>query len=284
VSSEALGIVLALGATVAFETSYLMLAAQSRRVESSPRPGVRFLAALLRRPWWLAAMALNGVAFGLQLVALRHVSLLVVQPLLSLGLVGLAVASRTILGEQVGAAQIAAAGAIGAGVVLVVIGAPAAAREAHLSVDVGSILVVAVLALVLVAGASRRVRTPWALVAAAAAGDTLVALAANEVAHAWVGKPVAALVGIAVVAVAGGASVTSESAALQRLPASRVGPIVSSVQVALPVVIVALLGHEHFSSTPAGGGVLAAGVALVGAGAYVLGGSGSVAALESRQS
>jgi drug/metabolite transporter (DMT)-like permease len=283
-SSKALGIILAISATVAFETSYLLLAAQSRRVDSTPRPGLRFLAALLRRPWWLAAMALNGVAFGLQLLALRHVSLLIVQPLLSLGLIGLAIASRVVLGEQVGLPQLAAAAAIGAGVVLVVIGAPAAAREAHLSFDVASALVVAILALVLVAGAGGRARSPWALVAAAAAGDTLVALAANEVAHAWVGKPIAALIGIAVVAVAGTASVTSESAALQRLPASRVGPIVSSVQVVLPVVIVALLGHEHFSSTPAGGGVLAAGLVLVGAGAYVLGGSGSVAALEARQS
>jgi drug/metabolite transporter (DMT)-like permease len=278
-SSTVVGVVFGLAATVAFEVGYLLLAAQARRVEAPSGPGLGFLRALARRGWWLTAMALNGVAFALELVALRHVSLLVVQPLLGLGQVGLVVASKRVLGERIGARQIVAAATVGGGVVLVLIGAPVGARSGRLGHGVASLIVVGVLGLVLAASYVRRAGSPWALVAAAAAGDTLVALGANEVARAWTGQPGVALAGIATVGVCGLASVTSESAALQRLPASRVGPIVSSVQVVLPVVLVALLGHAHWSSTPAGGGVLAAGVALVGAGTYVLGDSAAVQAL-----
>jgi hypothetical protein len=50
-----------------------------------------------------------------------------------------------------------------------------------------------------------------------------------------------------------------------------VGPIVSGVQITLPVLLVGLLGRQSWSSTPGGGAVLAIGVLVVGGGAFCLG-------------
>jgi hypothetical protein len=78
---------------------------------------------------------------------------------------------------------------------------------------------------------------PWRSVSAAAAGDTLVAVSGNQIARTWVQRPLLAIAWTAAVAASGTGSVTAESAALQQLPASRVGPIVSSVGAVLPVVL-----------------------------------------------
>jgi hypothetical protein len=72
------------------------------------------------------------------------------------------------------------------------------------------------------------------------------------------------------VVASGVASVTAESAALQRLPASRVGPIVSSVGAVLPVVLMALLSPQRVSLSPGAAALLGVGLALTGGGAYRL--------------
>ena len=246
-SARAIGVLLGLGAAAAFEVSYLVLAAQARRVTTALRPGASFLARLARLPWWLVAMGLNGVAFGLELVALRNVSLVVVQPLLAVGLLGLVLGARVFLGERVDARRVAGAALVAIGITLVVAGAPATGAASELRVDA------------------------WSVATAVA---LLAALATNEVAAAWSHRLLVALGGVIAVAVCGLMSLTSESAALQRLPASRVGPIVSGAQVTLPVLLVAVLGHQQWRSAPAGGALLVLGVALVGGGAFCHGGTG----------
>jgi hypothetical protein len=83
-------------------------------------------------------------------------------------------------------------------------------------------------------------------------------------------QPLLAIVWTAAVAASGTASVTAESAALQRLPASRVGPIVSSIGAVLPVVLLALLSPQRVSLSPKAATLLALGLVLVGGGAYRL--------------
>src|SRR5262249_31550204 len=65
-------------------------------------------------------------------------------------------------------------------------------------------------------------------------------------------------------AVALGAGLISETSALQHYPASRVGPAVMAMQVAIPVLLAPIVGDEHSGGTPPGAGVLvsACGVAL----------------------
>lgn len=268
-SETAIGVLLGLAAAIAFESSYLLLTAQARAASPAARPDASFLARLARRPWWLAAMALNGVAFVLEVAALHRVSLVVVQPLLAVGLLGLVVASRFVLGENVGRRQVSAALLIAIGATLVIIGAPKGTTR--LSVDVWTVATVIVLAVVLAFPQLRTAGVPWSFVAAAAAGDTLVALATNTVAVNWPQRIGVVLGAVVAVAVCGLTSITSESAALQRLPASRVGPIVSGVQTTLPTILAAVLGTQHLRSATAGGGLLAAGVFLVAAGTILLG-------------
>jgi drug/metabolite transporter (DMT)-like permease len=272
VSDKALGVILAVAAALCFEGSYLLLAAQARRVERARRPGGAFLAALARRPLWLLAMGLNGVAFGLELVALRLASVIVVQPVLAFGLVGLVAAAGLILGEHVGPGALLAAGAVSAGVALVIIGGPKHTAGVRLGHAIPAVIVLGGVAVVVAVPYVRReAGSPWRLVAAAAAGDTLVAVAANEVARAGTGRPLAAVLWVLAVAVAGIAAVTCESAALQQLPAFRVAPIVSSVQAVLPVLLLGVLGRSHWNSTPHHGLMLAAGLILTASGAFVLG-------------
>src|ERR1035437_3384607 len=124
-SPRAIGVLLGSIAAGTFEVSYLLLAAQARRATTAVRPDAAFLGRLARRPWWLVAMGLNGVAFVLELAALRRVPLLVVQPLLSLGLVGLVVGARLFLGERIGRRQMIGVVLVGGGGALVVAGPPA---------------------------------------------------------------------------------------------------------------------------------------------------------------
>jgi drug/metabolite transporter (DMT)-like permease len=272
-SDTAIGVLLGLTAAIAFESSYVLLTAQVRRARTVARPDASFLVHLARRPWWLAAIGLNGVAFALEVVALRHVSLVVVQPLFAVGLLGLVLASRLVLGEAVGARQFLGALLIAIGVTLVVVGAPNG--TVSLSADVWTVLAVIVLVTVLALPQCTSSGRAWTFVAAAAAGDTLVALATNTVAANWPQRLAVALAAVVAVAICGLTAVASESAALQRLPASRVSPIVTGVQTTLPTLLAALLGDQSFSSATGGGKLLALGVVLVGAGALCLGGQAS---------
>lgn len=268
-SETAVGVLLGLAAAIAFESSYLLLASQARRASRAVRPDASFLARLARQPWWLAAMGLNGVAFLLEVAALHRVSLVVVQPLLAVGLIGLVVASRFVLGEDVGPGQLWSALLIATGACLVIIGAPTGTTG--LSASVGTVLAVIALGVVLAFPQFHAAGRPWLLVAAAGAGDTLVALATNTVATNWPAHLGIALAAVAAVAICGLTSVTSESAALQRLPASRVGPIVSGTQTTLPVLLAVLLGSQQWSSAAAGGAPLGLGVMIVATGAIGLG-------------
>ncbi len=270
-SARAIGVLLALGAAALFEVSYLLLAAQARHVGRPRRPGASFLGSLARRRWWVFAIALNGVGFGLELLALANVSLVVVQPLLSVGLVGLVIGARIFLREQVDARQVIGAGAVALGATLVVVGAPTTAAIG-LPLELASVaVVIALLAVLAFPQVARRGASPWHLVLAAAAGDTLVALFTNEVAAQSSRRVWIALLSVVAVAVCGLTALSSESAALQRLPASRVAPIVSGVQVTLPVLLVGVLEHQRWSSTTGGGALLAIGALIVGAGAFCLG-------------
>jgi drug/metabolite transporter (DMT)-like permease len=270
-SSELLGVVLGLCASVSFESGYLLMTQQSRLVGRSGRPGGRFLLSLVRRPLWLAAIALDGAGIVLELFALREASLIIVQPLMSVWLIGLVFAAAIFLGERIDRRTVLAAGAVAVGVVCVIIAAPSDAGAVRLAHPVASVLALGALALVVVAAFVGPAKAAgWGPVAAAAAGDTLVAISGNQIARSWVERPLLAIAWTAAVVASGVASVTAESAALQRLPASRVGPIVSSVGAVLPVVLMALLSPQRVSLSPGAAALLGVGLALTGGGAYRL--------------
>jgi len=270
-NSELLGVVLALLATLSFESSYVLMTQQSRVAGRCGQPGGRFLVSLLRRPLWLVAIAVDAAGVVLELFALREVSLIVVQPLMSVGLIGLVIASRVFLRERIDQRTVLAAAAVAAGVVCVIVAAPSDAAAVRLGHPVASTIVLGALALVLISAyLGPGHGAPWRSVSAATAGDTLVAISGNQIARTWVQQPLLAIVWTAAVAASGTGSVTAESAALQRLPASRVGPIVSSIGAVLPVVLLALLSPRRVSLSPEAATLLGVGLLLVGGGAYRL--------------
>ena len=216
-------------------------------------------------------MALNGGGIVLELFALREVSLIVVQPLMCVGLIVLVFGAGVLLGEQIDRRTVLAAGAVALGVVCVIAAAPSDAAAVRLAHPVASIVVLGMLAVVVIwAYLGWGKQAAWRLVMAAAAADTLVAISGNQIARSWVERPLLAIAWTAAVAASGISSVTAESAALQRLPASRVGPIVSSIGAVLPVVLIALLSPRPVALSPDAATLLVIGLLLTGGGAYRL--------------
>jgi drug/metabolite transporter (DMT)-like permease len=263
------GILLTLAAAACFECSYVLQTLEVRAVPSMARASVGALRGLALRPVWLASIVLGLAGFGLQVLALRHIPLTLVQPLLATGLLGLLVFSATVLGERVGWREVGAVGAIGVGVAMIALTDPQ--RGPDSAPGLAFVLVAVVLGGAALSAFALRTPTASLLLGAAIAADTLGSLSAAQAA-----RSIPALletVGwVALAGAAGIAAVAGESAVLQRRGASRVAPIVLAGQVAMPVVLAPLVIGDRWGS----GGVLVCGLALVIAGSALLAASGGV--------
>jgi drug/metabolite transporter (DMT)-like permease len=233
---------------------------------------------LLRRPRWVAGMALIAAGYGLQIAALSLASLTLVQPVLALGLLLLLYLGWRVLGEQVGGREIVGVLAVLGGVTAIALAAPARAESAGLGWDTAAAM--GVLGAAVVAPFALRTRGvlgPWALVFAAGAGDAFGAFGTKLVADELSAGRVVRAVVLGVVAVSGGAlALTCEMSALQKLAATRVAPVVLVMQIVIPVLLAPLLVGENWGATPGGGSVLGAGLLAVAAGTALLGSSPAV--------
>jgi len=266
------GVLLALVAAACFECSYVLQALEVRQVPEMRRASVGALARLAARPVWLASIALSLVGFGLEVLALRHAPLSLVQPLLATGLLVLLAFSATVLDEPVGPREIGAVVSIVAGVTLIAVADPQRGDDAA----AGTAFVLAAVALGVVAALAFVLRRPGSslLLAGAIAADALAALAAAQAARAL--PALAPTVGWCALAAAGGvAAVGAESAVLQQRGAARVAPIVLAGQVAVPVALAPLVIGERWGS-PA---LLLCGLALVMVGSALLAASPGVSRL-----
>lgn len=279
----AIGIAAACGAAVLYESGYVLQALASRRVAVRRSLQAGLLADLLRRPQWILASLLVVAGWGLQLLALSRIPLTLVQPTLALGLVLLLVFAFRILGETVSVRDVLGVVAIVTAVCGIAWAAPERttthAGPLALAAALSALGALALLpyAIELTGGAPGL----W-LVVAAGAGDAWAAFAAKLVvdelsAGGWLrGLAWALGAGAAV-----GIGLLCEMTALQRLPATHVGPLVLSMQIAVPVALAPLVGGERWSATPAGGGALIASLGLVLAGASLLASSPALGALAS---
>lgn len=263
----ALGALAAAGAAACYETSYVLQALEARRVPIQQAPNVSLLARLARRPLWLGAIALAAAGWPLQLLALALAPLTLVQPVIALGVVLLLVLAAVILHERIGWRELLASAGIILGVAGIVWAAPprsdSHAGAAALTLALG--LLGAVVVLPYAAPLLRRRSIPalW-LVLSAGAGDAWAAFGAKLLVDELSGEAWLAVLGFAVGSAAAlGAGLLSETSALQRFPAARVGPAVMAMQVAIPVILAPLVGGEKWSNTPLHGGVLLLSLALV---------------------
>lgn len=281
---EALGLGAALGAAACYDTGYALQALEARRAPSglALRPGL--MVHLSRRPLWVGATALSVCGWPLQVLALAHAPLTLVQPVLALGLLLLLALGVRVLGEPVGRRELA-------GVVLIIgaVGCVAWAAPAEggtVDRDVGLVAALLVLGAIAAApfglGALGR-RPVWVLIAGAGAADGLAAFVAKLIAEdvssaSWLPALALAVLVAGVVAL----GVLSESTALQRAAATRVAPAVLSLQILIPVALAPLIGGEGWGDTPLAGAVLVAAMACVAGGVVLIGSSPAVVAIIAR--
>jgi drug/metabolite transporter (DMT)-like permease len=260
------GVLLALAAAACFECSYVLQALEVRSLPAIGRPGVGPLRRLVAKPRWTAAIALGLAGFGLQVLALRHAPVALVQPLLAAGLLALLGFSVVVLREPVGRRELAAVVAIVVGIALIALADPARGTRTD---PTAFAVAAAVLGAIALAGFVRRAPGDRVLLGAAIAADALAVLAAAQAARVLP----ALLPAAAWCALAGGgglAALAAESVALQRRGAARVAPIVVGGQVTLPVVLAPLVFGERWSATAGGSGLVVGGLVAVVIGSALL--------------
>jgi drug/metabolite transporter (DMT)-like permease len=264
----AAGMVVAAGAGVCFEVSYLLQAIEARAI-APERTATGVLGPLLRRPRWLLGLALAAAGTLLQVFALHLAPITAVQPTLALGIVGLVVFGGRLLGEP---ADLAAALVLAGGVALLGIAGSGVEHEpVH---DVAVAITFVVLGGFLAAALLRPRLSPVWLVLGAGAGDALVALAAARLADALDPFDAVAAIGwfvLAGLAVTG--SLSAEMTALGRWPATRVGPFVLVCQTVIPILLApVVLGEDWSHRAP----LVVVGLMLTSAGAWRLAASGGL--------
>ena len=273
------GALVALAAAACYEGGYVLQALEARAAPAGAALRASLLRGLAERPRWLAGTLLSLAGALLQIVALALAPVSLVQPVLALGLVALLALARVVLGERVGRRDALAVGLVVAGVAAVGAAAPDRTGAVHAHGALAGLLVV-LAALAVAPYARRRTTRAGLAVVGAAAGDALGAIALKLVSDAAAGGRWAAGVAwAALAALAGAAALTAEMSALQRIPASRVAPVIVAAQVVVPALAGPLVFGEALGSTALGGAVVLAGIGAAGVGAAALGASPGVSDL-----
>jgi drug/metabolite transporter (DMT)-like permease len=279
----ALGFTLALGAALCYETGYALQALEARRAPADRALRPSLLSHLLRRPVWVGAIALSLLGWPLQILALAHAPLSLVQPTLALGLLLLLFLGVRLLHEPVGRREYLAVALIIFAVGVFAWAAPDEPGEVEASAGLTisfALLIGATAAPYLISLLRRSAHPILLLVASAGAADGLAAFVARLVAQdASDGALLAAAAWTALVAAVVVAGLISETTALQRYPATRVAPAVLVMQIVIPVILAPLVGGESWGDTPLGGAVLVAALIVVAIGAGLLASSAAVAGL-----
>lgn len=281
IASTGTGLAAAVAAAACYETGYAFQALEARGVGARHALRLSLVGQLARNGRWLGATALSLLGWPLQVLALSLAPLALVQPALALGLLGLLFLGARVLGERVGPRELAAVALVVVGIAGLAVAAPERSTASG-----GTAMTVALLALgalALAPYALRGRRAGLLAVLATGAADSVAALAAKLVAGDLADGRWGMAVALAALAAAAGALATvSEMSALQRLPATRVAPVVLAIQIAVPVVVVGAVGGEDWGATALGGAVVAGGLLAVIVGAVVLAASRPVSILIAR--
>lgn len=277
----AAGILTALAASAANAFAVVYQAAEDRRSPVAQAGRFALLGSLVHRRRWLAGTGLMVLAWPLQVLALGLAPITVVQPTLSSSQLVLLAVARARLRERVGGFEALGALAIVAGVSAVIVAGP---RHSVTDPPTGQVALAlaAVGAAALIAYLTGRSRPGRALALVIGAG----------LAYAWVdfankllaGDISAGRWGLAgawlIVTIAFGTlAFLQETSALQRRPAVTVSPVIGAVQSPLPVLMALWAGVETWGNAAHRIIPVIAGLALVTAGAAILGRSRTVARL-----
>lgn len=276
-------------ASIAFQALEVRGVAQ----EHSLRPSL--IGKLVRNRKWLGATALGLIGWPLEIVALLLAPLTVVQPCLASGLILLLWLGVTRLGERPGRREVTAVGAIIAGVAGVALAAPERTTD-----HAGAIAIAIALCLVAIPiaapyvlrGRIRHSPQRSGVKVGSIAGLGTLAVISAGCGYAWTaiasklltdelaaGAVIVAVAWLATAAASEGLALLSEMSALQQRPATHVAPTMFAVQVLIPVLLAPLIFGESWGTTPLGGIVLVASMAVAVAGTTLLAGSPAVGAV-----
>lgn len=278
----ALGLLAAVAASVAFNVGIVLQAADARGEPASEGLRLSLLTHLARRRRWVAGLLLGWAGFALQVLALSLAPFVVVQPVLAAGLLLMLYLGVRMLGERVGAAEVAGVLGITAGIGLLAWGTPAGAGT--VSSHPAAISVMAAMTLVALIpfalrGRGRLDSATFVIVASAlafGAGNIATMLVSDGIADgAWliVGAWLAVTVGTGVIAL------TTEMTALQRRPATFVVPVSFAIQTFVPVALEPLFLSERWSTAALDGAPLIVGLVLIAVGAIAVSRTRAVSAL-----
>jgi len=280
--STVLGAVAALAATALFSAGLVLQAVETRQIDPRHSLHLSLIARLTARPRWLLGTLLTVLGFPLHVTALWLAPLTVVQPALAAGLlVLLAVGART-PGENVGRQEIVGVVAIIAGVAGMTLVAPdRAPLETQTGVLIAALVALAAITLVPYALARMRDAADPSLATlatfAAGAAYAFSGIATKLVADELIGNNwPAAFAWLAATVALGGLGFLAQLTALQRRPATQVGPVIYVVPVIVPVLLAPFVTGEDWGSTPLGGGALIAFLLVVCAGTAVVSTSSTV--------
>jgi drug/metabolite transporter (DMT)-like permease len=277
-----LGIACAVTASLLFNAGIALQALEARETPRSSSLRLSLLALLLRRPLWLLGLFLGLLGVLPQIVALSTAPFVVVQPLLSVGLLLLLAVGSRVFGEPVSRTEWIGVVAILLGVFLVALGAPPHSEQHR-----GGIAVVAVVAALSVPALLPLLRLPGLTSPTAIMVSCGFGYAATNVAVKLIGDDLgsqhwATAAGWAVVAAIDGVAATiTNMSAFQVRPATTVVPVTTAVQTFLPVALEPLFLREHAPS-PEAAVVLVGGLALTLAATLLLSRSPAVSGLVSR--
>lgn len=277
------GILIALGAAVANAFALVLQAAEDRQTSPSEAGRVSLLIGLAHRPRWIAGIGLMVIAWPLQVLALALAPITVVQPVLATTQLVLLAVARVRLREQVGRLEAVGALAIVAGVSVVVWAGPR-----HMLRHVPAARLALPLALVgafavgtYVFGRLRS-HLPIALVIGAGLAYAWVDFANKLLAGAVSGGHVGfGILWLVAILGFGALAFLEETTALQRRPAVTVAPVIGAIHDPLPVLMALWAGIAVWGPDPHRIVQLILGLAVIAAGAAILGRSKAVARISS---
>jgi drug/metabolite transporter (DMT)-like permease len=274
----ALGIVAAVAASLLYNTSIALQALEAREVPQEHSLRASLIGRLLRNRRWLGATGLGLLGWPLEIGALLLAPLTVVQPCLASGLILLLWLAATKLGERPGPREWLSVAAIIGGVAGVALVAPERSTDhAGTATMALALAVVAVPIFLPYALRSRAATLPILDVISAGCGYAWTAIASKLLTDELsAGSLLVAVAWLSTAAASEGMALLSEMSALQRRGAAHVAPIMFAVQVLVPVLLAPLIFNESWGSTPLGGALLIAFMALAVAGTMLLAGSSAV--------
>ena len=264
--SLVLGIGAAFAASTLYSVGVALQALEAREVHHEHALRLSLARQLAVRARWLAGTGVSTIGWPFQVAALLLAPLVVVQPALAAGLLVLLFLGSRMLGEHAGTRDRLAMLAIVVGVSGLAWAAPERstlhARASTLALVLGVLWVLAIAPYLL-----RLLGHSSALVAMLGAG---LGFAWGGVATKLVADALARGHWVAAAVWAAASTGTEAIALLSEMTALQSRPVVFVTQTVVPVALAPVLVHEHFGSTPLGGGVLIASLLVVIAGATVL--------------